>query len=193
MCDIGGGGGVHAALLARRSKRVHSADIIDQQLRYKGEFIKLLVEKLGRYGMDLPVDRIEFNVTDATNLFYREGWFDFVCSINAFEHIADPAKALSEIARALRPGAFAYISFDPIWTADTGNHFQHRVPEPWAHLVLGDAEFTSRMRAAGAEQWELDEYLNAMNGVRWKTTCACSDQLRRISASRCRCFVPGVA
>jgi ubiquinone/menaquinone biosynthesis C-methylase UbiE len=166
VCDIGGGGGLRAALLAARAKRVHCADIFDQQARYDGEFVKLLFEKLGRHGHHFPIDRFEFNATDATHLFYRDEWFDFVLSVNSFEHIPDPDKALREIARVLRPGAFAYISFDPIWTADTGSHFQHRVADPWAHLVLSDAEFVSKMRDAGAEDWEVGEFRGAMNRVR---------------------------
>jgi len=166
VCDIGGGGGLRAALLAARVKRAHCADIIDQQSRYNGEFVKLLFEKLGRHGHHLPIDRFEFNVADATRLFYRDDWFDFACSVNAFEHIPHPDRALREMARVLRPGAFAYISFDPIWTADTGSHFQHRVADPWAHLVLSDSEFVAKMREAGADDWEVSEFRNAMNRVR---------------------------
>ena len=169
VCDIGGGGGLRAALLAHRVKRAHCADIIDQQARYNGEFVKLLFEKLGRHGHHLPIDRFEFNVADATHLFYRDNWFDFVCSVNAFEHIPDPERALREMTRILRPGAFAYISFDPIWTADTGSHFQHRVADPWAHLVLADFEFVAKMREAGADDWEVAEFRNAMNRVRLPT------------------------
>jgi len=158
VCDVGGGGGLRAGLLASRAKRVHCADVIDQQARYGGEFVKLLAEKLERHGHHLPVDRFAVDVTDATRLMYRDGWFDFICSVNAFEHIPDPNLALTEIARVLRPGGHAYISFDPIWTADTGNHFQHYVPEPWAHLVLDEAQFVARMRGAGAEDWEVNDF-----------------------------------
>lgn len=166
ICDVGGGGGLRAALLANRAKRAYCADIIDQQARYNGEFIKLMSEKLVRHGHSLPIDRFEFNVTDATRLIYRDNCFDFVCSVNAFEHIPDPSVALREIARVLRTGALAYVSFDPIWTADTGNHFQHRVPEPWAHLVLGDEGFSAKMREAGADEYEISEFRSAMNRIR---------------------------
>lgn len=163
VCDVGGGGGLRAALLAARAKRTHCADISDQELRYNGEFVKLLSEKMERHGHHLPMDRFEFNVADATRLMFRNDWFDFVCAVNAFEHIRDPEAALREIARVLSPGGYAYVSFDPIWTADTGNHFQHRVADPWAHLVLSEAEFIASMRLAGAEAWEVEEFRGAMN------------------------------
>lgn len=163
VCDVGGGGGLRAGLLAARAKRAHCADILDQQARYGGEFVKLLAEKLTRHGYELPVDRFEFNVTDATRLMYRDDWFHLVTAVNTFEHISDPTRALAEIARVLRPGAWVYVSFDPIWTADTGSHFQHRVADPWAHLVLDEAQFVARMREAGAEDWEIDDFRWAMN------------------------------
>jgi len=146
VCDVGGGGGLRAALLSTRVARAYCADVIDQQARYHGEFVRLLGEKLARHGRQLAIDRFEIHVTDAMALIYRDELFDFVCSVNAFEHIPDPARALQEIARVLKAGAVAYISFDPIWTADTGSHFFHRVPEPWAHLVCGEEEFMERMR-----------------------------------------------
>jgi ubiquinone/menaquinone biosynthesis C-methylase UbiE len=166
VLDVGGGGGMRAAMLAARARRAHCTDIIDQHARYAGEFVKLLAEKMERHGHQLPVDRFAFDVSDATRLMYRDDWFDFVCAVNAFEHIPDPTMALSEIARVLRPGGYGYVSFDPIWTADTGNHFQHRVPEPWAHLVLDEAQFVARMREAGAEDWEVNDFRWAMNRLR---------------------------
>ncbi len=166
VCDVGGGGGLRAALIAARARRTHCADILDQQARYGGEFVKLLAEKMQRHGHQLPVDRFEFNITDATRLMFRDDWFDFICAVSTFEHIPDPVQALAEVARVLRPGAYAYLSFDPIWTADTGSHFEHRVPEPWAHLILDEAQFIARMREAGAEDWEVNDFRWGMNRVR---------------------------
>jgi len=166
ICDVGGGGGLHAGLLASRVLRAHCADVIDQHARYNGEFVKLQAEKFQRHGAVLPIDRYEFNVTDATRMMFRDDWFDFMCSVNAFEHIPDPTQALAEIARVLRPGAPVYLSFDPIWTADTGSHFERYVPEPWAHLLLDESQFILRMREAGAADWEVEDFRWSMNHVR---------------------------
>jgi hypothetical protein len=66
----------------------------------------------------------------------------------------------------LKPGGIAYISFDPIWTCDTGSHFSHYVTAPWAHLVLSANEFHRQMSDAGATPAEIAEYPHAMNGHR---------------------------
>jgi SAM-dependent methyltransferase len=89
-----------------------------------------------------------------------------VVSFNSFEYIPDPAKALREALRVTRPGGYLYITFDPIWTANTGSHFAGFVPEPWAHLVLHADSFAGRMASAGAQEWQVDEFRGAMNKVR---------------------------
>ena len=59
----------------------------------------------------------------------------------------------------LRIGGVAYLTFDPIWTADTGSHFSHYVKEPWAHLLQSTDEFAANMRKAGAAEWEVSDFI----------------------------------
>jgi len=108
-------------------------------------------------------DRIHFVKTDATELLFRDDYFELCVAINSFEHIPNPAEALSEMVRCTKPGGFIYIEFDPIWTADTGSHFFDRVPEPWAHLLLPQSEFADRMTSAGAADWEVYDFTHGMN------------------------------
>jgi ubiquinone/menaquinone biosynthesis C-methylase UbiE len=100
------------------------------------------------------------------NMIFRDKWFDLVVSFDSFEHIPDPRRALNEMIRVCKPGGCVFVKFDPIWTADTGSHFFHRVSEPWAHLLLDPQQYIARMKAAGAEPWELQEFSHAMN--RWR-------------------------
>ncbi len=163
VLDVGGGGGMHAGLIAPHVARIYCIDIGNQHLRYGGEFLRLLREKFSRNGHDLPLDRFDFLQADAHELPFRDGWFHVVVSFNAFEHIPEPAAALDEIARVLAPGGVAFLTFDPVWTADSGGHFSHYVPEPWAHLVMDTESYRGRMRAAGAGDAELAEFPEAMN------------------------------
>jgi SAM-dependent methyltransferase len=166
VLDLGGGGAMHSGLLAGRARRVYCADVADQHLRWKGEFLRLLGEKFARHGERLSLERMEVNTTDAHALLYRDALFDVVVSFNAFEHIPDPAQALREVARVLKAGGWFYASFDPVWTADTGSHFAHRVPDPWAHLEFTEEQFIAAMRATGAADDEVADFRFGMN--RWR-------------------------
>ena len=163
VLDIGGGAGMHSAFIAASAGRVICTDFSDQNARFGGQFIKLLSEKFLRNGHDFPIDKLEFHAVDATSLIYRDGLFDLVVSFNAFEHIPDPALALAEMLRVVKPGGLVYLSFDPIWTCDSGSHFQHRVAGPWQHLLSSDDDYAQAMREAGADAFEVAEYRQAMN------------------------------
>ena len=166
VLDLGGGAGMHAGFLATSASRVTTVDIVDPNVTYAGEFLKLLREKHIRNGIELDISKLEFHRADAMDLPYKDGLFDLVVSFNAFEHIPDPGRGLQEALRVTRPQGFVFITFDPIWTADTGSHFASFVPEPWAHLVLGAEDFLDRMKQSGAEKWQMEEFRYAMNRVR---------------------------
>ncbi len=163
LLDVGGGLGMHAALLVPYAEQTVCTDLRRYAAEYGGEFPKLLKEKFERHGHAFDLAQLELHYADAMDLPYRDGWFDLVLSFNAFEHIPDPRRALLEMLRVAKAGAFVFVTFDPIWTADSGSHFWPMVPEPWAHLVASDDAFRERMRGAGAGEWQLDEFLHAMN------------------------------
>ncbi|MBO1855154.1 class I SAM-dependent methyltransferase [Burkholderia cenocepacia] len=166
VLDIGGGQGMHAGFLSESFAKVVCADIIDYTSLYSGEFYSLILAKYSRNGLALDGRKLQFVTSDAMNLIFRDNWFDCCVSFNAFEHIPDPGKALAEIIRVTKKGALSYITFDPIWTCDTGGHFFHRVPQPWAHLLMSDEQYVQHMLQAGADKDEIGDYCHAMN--RWR-------------------------
>lgn len=166
VLDIGGGQGMHAGLLTRDFNNVFCCDVINYTSLYGGEFPKLLSEKYERNGYELHLENLQFIKSDGMDLIFKDSSFDIILSLNSFEHIPDPGRALREMMRCTKFGGFIYIQFDPIWTADTGSHFFHRVPEPWAHLVYSDEEYVSRMRENGASGEEATEFRTAMNRKR---------------------------
>jgi len=166
VLDVGGGAGMHAGFIAQHASHVTTIDIVDPNVTFGGEFLRLLREKYARHGVDLDIAKVQFQRADAMDLPYKDGLYDLVVSWNAFEHIPDPARGLREAIRVTRQGGFIFVTFDPIWTADTGSHFSAFVPEPWAHLVLDQNNFVERMRASGATDEQVNEFMTAMNKVR---------------------------
>lgn len=56
---------------------------------------------------------------------------DFIFSFNAFEHIPDPALAMNEMVRILRPGGFIWLDFNPLYASPLGLHaFSFKMPYP---------------------------------------------------------------
>jgi len=176
VLDVGGGAGMHSAMLAPLVRKVICTDFSDQNARFGGEFVKLLHEKFSRNGYGFPLASFEFHAGDATDLIYRDDSFDVVVSFNAMEHIPDPALALSEMIRVTRPGGLIYLTFDPIWTCDSGSHFQHRVSDPWRHLL--DDDFASAILRNGGSEDEANEFRFAMNRRRLDEYQAAFDRTR---------------
>ena len=55
VLDIGGGAGMHSALIAEHARRIFCSDFQDQNARFGGEFVKLLLEKMQRHGLNFPI------------------------------------------------------------------------------------------------------------------------------------------
>lgn len=68
------------------------------------EMLELAPPKARKAGLE-----IEFHVADAMNLPFFEGQFD-ICSISyGIRNVSNPLKALSEMARVVRPGGYVMI------------------------------------------------------------------------------------
>lgn len=163
--DIGGGGGMQSGLLTsdHRLQKIYCTDIINENLLYNGEFVKLLDEKFARNKRNFQMGKFEFICASATDLPFRNGLFDLIISFNSFEHIPNPQAALYEIERTLRNGGIAYITFDPVWTADSGSHLYDICPIPWQHLLVDDHDFCELILKNGGNEDDCHTYMNSMN------------------------------
>jgi SAM-dependent methyltransferase len=102
----------------------------------------------------LHMDVCDMRLPDAT--------FDFVHCFSVVHSLPDPGRALGEIARVLRPGGVAYLSFH-LYTSETGSLdprlFTSRRSEiqPWSHL-----------RPCLAGEVRPNAFLNRLRLARWR-------------------------
>ncbi len=102
---------------------------------------------------DCPAN-LTFEVADAMNLPYPDRSFDAVLIANALHIVPDPEKALSEIARVLRPGG---LLIAPTFVEHKG--------------TLGSRIWSGILRIAGVRfehQWSGPEYLKFLQDNGWE-------------------------
>lgn len=101
-------------------------------------------------------------------LAFPDAMFDWVVSISTFEHAADVGALLREIARVLKVGGLALVSFEPVWSCSYGHHLHHfgacaRVVPPWGHLLRTPDE----MRRLLTGRWPADAPLSLDAALDW--------------------------
>ena len=79
--------------------------------------------------------RVHVAVADAMRLPFADGAFEVVTANDSMEHFADPAAALRELSRVLRPGGRLYLYFTP-YRSPLGSHLYDHVKIPWCQIVL---------------------------------------------------------
>lgn len=97
VLEVAPGPGYLALELARLGYRVTGLDI-------SHSFVRIARENAAAAGL-----AIEFRHGDAAHLPFDDGSFDFAVCTAAFKNFSDPAGALAEIHRVLRPGGEASI------------------------------------------------------------------------------------
>jgi SAM-dependent methyltransferase len=95
-------------------------------------------------------------LSDVTRLPVRDGSLDVVVSINVLEHVAEPARALAELRRALRPGGRLFLVAPQSWPLHQAPHDFHRFTRHGLEHLLGAAGFAvRRCTALGGAFWNL--------------------------------------
>jgi ubiquinone/menaquinone biosynthesis C-methylase UbiE len=90
----------------------------------------------GRFVSDRSLaERVRIICGDAMRMPFPDGTFSVVTANDSMEHFADPAAALAELARVLRPGGHLYLYFTP-WRSPLGSHLYDHVKIPWCNVVL---------------------------------------------------------
>lgn len=104
-----------------------------------------MVEEATARCKTLPFGSVHGHQADATALPFDDGAFDLVVAMHMLYHVAEPAEAIEEMFRVLRPGGFAAVT-----TNGTGN-----MPEFYAlGLALGSPPIDPGAAAFGLDKAE---------------------------------------
>jgi len=123
VLDIGCGLGGKSVAYAEAGARVTGVDIAERNVAQSIAFSR---------SCGAPA---QFLAGDAERLPFAGASFDLVIANDSLEHFRDPAAALGELARVLRPGGTLFLFFTP-WRSPLGSHLYDYIHTPWCHLIF---------------------------------------------------------
>jgi SAM-dependent methyltransferase len=158
VVDFGCGEGADAVeMAARGAQRVIGIDI-------RADLLQTAKQKALRAGMQNTCVFVSAAKEPA----------DFVVSVDAFEHFADPGAILRAMHKLLRPTGEVFVSFGPTWYHPLGGHLFSVFP--WAHLIFSEKaliRWRSTFKTDGATRFgEVAGGLNQMTIARFEELIA---------------------
>ena len=164
--NLGTGEGDYDPMIGSNCKQLVACDINENDV--------LFAKKLNSH-----VANLSYQIEDALNLSFSKNTFELITSIDVMEHVGRPKRMTEEIARVLRPGGVAFITFPQIhfpWTYDPINSLagKRAIPQgayAFGHEYLVDPDaFKSWANEYGMEVLEeknLSGYLIAFLEMYW--------------------------
>jgi len=119
ILEIGCWDGMVSAGLQKSGKTTTAVDYCSEGFHRNAKEIGVKLLQMDAMQMQLPNDT-----------------FDFIFSIDAFEHFANPDKVFLEINRLLRKNGLLYLSFGPIFQSPFGLHADHSVSVPYCQILF---------------------------------------------------------
>jgi SAM-dependent methyltransferase len=119
---------------------------------------------------DVAFSKSAMMICDAHDLPFQDGSFDLVLAVAVLEHVADPARCVSEIWRVLTPGGCVYAATPFMQPVHLGAHdftrftyLGHRRLFRW----FDDEESGMCLGPGAALAWSVQYFLTALTDVGW--------------------------
>ena len=139
LLDVGCGSATLLAEHARHVRYVVGLDASDIQL---GMARRRLADRLAAGSAQMVLG-------DAGRLPWRDGRFSVVTSLNTLKFVQDPAGALREMRRVLRPGGRAVVTLGDSKPTHWGATTESGTRDAWGQWQWSDADAQRLMEAAG--------------------------------------------
>jgi SAM-dependent methyltransferase len=111
------------------------------------------IDPIGSVGLLYPDRNVTYHQMRAERLAFEDRSFDLCYSIATLEHLQDPLRSLTEMARVTRPGGLCYIQAGPLYYSPFGHHmFGYFDDCPWIHLRHSRDEIVALCRRYGVEE-----------------------------------------
>lgn len=139
LLDVGCGS---AGLLAEHASHVRYVAGVDASAIQVGMARRRLAERTAAGSAQIVLG-------DAGRLPWENGRFSAVTSLNTLKFVPDPAAALREMCRVLRPGGRAVVTLGDSQHAHGGATTGSGAPDAWGQRQWSDADAQRLMEAAG--------------------------------------------
>lgn len=164
VLDVACGPGVVACAVAKTAAEVVGLDATEAML-----------DRARRRAAEADLANATFQTGDAENLPFEDGSFDGVVTRLSLHHFADPAKAVGEMRRVLKPGGRAVI-VDVVSSEDPAEAELHNaieilrdpshirmLPPSEMDRIIADAGFQNLETVTWDKDREFDEWMGIVN------------------------------
>jgi SAM-dependent methyltransferase len=106
-------------------------------------------------------DELTFAESSIDALPSPDEYFDVLVSWSVFEHVSEPVRMLSEIARALKPEGLLFLQIWPLYHSEHGGHLWPHYDEGFPHLLHSREEVEQHItgrRATDPTRDAVDEF-----------------------------------
>ena len=171
LLDMGAGGGRHAFECLRRGAHVTALDLDAADLK---DALALMGAMAAEGEVPDGVGAGAVNGS-ALDLPFQDGAFDRIIAAEVLEHIGDDRRALSELARVLRPGGVLAVTV-PRWLPELVNWAlsdeYHAPAAPGGHVrIYRESALRERLAAAGLSPFDR-HHAHGLHSPYWWLKCA---------------------